>query len=267
MTAPVARLDAPAVRQTLALAGRAVRNIARQPPVFIPSLIFPLIFTAMNAAAFERATNLPQFPEVESFLAFLLPAAVLQGVIFGSTNAGSELATDVANGFFDRLVSSPVSRLSILLGRMGGAALLGGVQVLWFVVVLVPFGATMTGGLPALAVFVVAGMLVAVAIGGFAVAVGLRTGSAEAVQGTFPLVFILLFTSSAFFPRELMTGWYRDVAGVNPVSWLVESLRDLSTVGFDAGAAATALSVPIGIGAVSLTMAGLALRHRLEVGS
>lgn len=264
MTVPARPVHAPPVRQAVALALRAVRNIRRQPPVIVPSLIFPLIFTAMNAAAFERATNLPSFPQVDSFLAFLLPAAVMQGVIFGSTSAGSEIATDVANGFFDRLLSSPVSRFSILVGRMGGAAVLGGVQALWFVAVLLPFGATMAGGWPALGVFVVTGMLIAVAIGGFAVAVGLRTGSAEAVQGTFPLVFILLFTSSAFFPRELMRGWYQDVARINPISWLMEALRELSTQGFALDAALTAVLVPIGLGAISLSLAGMALRRRLR---
>lgn len=251
------------LRQAAALAVRAVRGIRRQPPVFVPGMIFPLIFTAMNAAAFSRAPDLPRFPHVESFLAFLLPAVVLQGVLFGSTSAGTEIATDVADGFFDRLIASPVSRLSILIGRMAGGAVLGGVQVLWFVAVLMPFGATMTGGVRSLVVYVAAGMLVAVAMGGFHVAVGLRTGSAEAVQGTFPLVFILLFTSSAFFPRALMSGWYQQVAGLNPVSWMVEALRDLSTIGFSVHDAVVAVTVPVGIGVVSLTLSALALRRRV----
>ncbi len=267
MTAPTETAPEIVLRpghQAVALAMRSVRTIRRQPPVIVPSLVFPLIFTALNAAAFERATDLPRFPEVDSFLAFLLPAAVMQGVIFGSFNAGSEIATDISEGFFERLVASPVSRLSILFGRMGGAALLGGVQVVWFLAVLLPFGATMAGGVPALLVYVVAGMLMAWAIGGFAIALGLRTGSAEAVQGAFPLMFILLFTSSAFFPRELMTGFYQDIAGLNPVSWLVEALRDLSTVGFGFADAAVALGVPVGILAVSMTLALAALRRRVR---
>lgn len=263
-TTPAQPVAVDAVRQAAALAVRAIRGIRRQPPVVVPAMIFPLIFTAMNSAAFARATNLPGFPDVESFLAFLLPAAVLQGVIFGSTSAGTEIATDVADGFFDRLVASPVSRLSILVGRMAGGAVLGGLQVLWFVGALILFGASMAGGVRSLAVYVVVGMLTAVAIGGFHVAVGLRTGSAEAVQATFPLVFILLFTSSAFFPRDLMSGWYKSLAGVNPVSWLVEALRDLSTVGFSARDAFVAITVPVGIAVVSLTLAGLALRRRVR---
>lgn len=269
MTAPAATVPAAAgslhpLRQAVALGIRAVRNIRRQPPVFVPAMVFPLIFTAMNASAFARATSLPRFPEVDSFLAFLLPAVVLQGVMFGSTSAGTEIATDVADGFFDRLVASPVSRVAILVGRMAGGAVLGAIQVLWFVGWLIPFGATMAGGPRSLAVFVVAGMLVAVAIGGFHVAVGLRTGSAEAVQGTFPLVFIALFTSSAFFPRQLMSGWYANLARVNPLTWMIEALRDLATVGFSAGDALVALAVPVGIGAVSLNLAMLALRRRLD---
>lgn len=261
--APAHPLSRP-LRQATALAVRSIRGVRRQVPVLFPALVFPLIFTAMNSAAFERATNLPQFPQVESFLAFLLPAAVMQGVIFGSLNAGSEIASDVAGGFFDRLVASPVSRLSILLGRLAGAGVLGIVQVVWFLAVLVPFGATMESGLVGVAVYLLAGSLTAMAIGGFAIALGLRTGSAEAVQAAFPLMFILLFTSSAFFPRELMTGWYQDVATYNPVSWLVEALRGLSTAGFDVGDAAVAVLVPVGIGVLSLSLALAALRRRVR---
>lgn len=263
-TVAIAAPPGTAAAQALALARRAIVGITRQPQVVLTSLTFPLVFTSINSAAFERSTNLPGFPEVGSFLAFLLPAAVMQGAIFGSLSAGNDVATDVATGFFDRLVATPVWRTSIVVGRLAGAGVLGAVQALWFTAVFVPFGATMAGGLPSLGVLVATAALIAMAIGGFAMAMGLRTGSAEAVQGSFPLIFILLFTSSAFFPRELMTGWYRSVAGVNPISHLVESLRELTTQGFGIEAALTAVGVAVGVGVVSVSLALLALRARVE---
>ena len=67
----------------------------------------------------------------------------------------------------------------------------------------------MDGGLPAILVLVLLAMVLAIAVGAWAAGLGVRTGSQEAVQNSFPLVFILLFLSSAFFPTELMTGWYQ----------------------------------------------------------
>jgi ABC-2 type transport system permease protein len=250
--------------QALSLARRAVVGISRQPAVVVPSIFFPLFFTALNAAAFERATGLPGFPYEGSFLNFLLPAAVLQGVVFGSISAGTEMATDIENGFFDRLLSSPVSRVSVVVGRLAGAATLGGLQAVFFMAVLFPFGARVHGGVASALVLVAVAMLLGVAIGGFAVAMAIRTGSAEAVQGSFPLLFVLLFTSSVFFPRQLMSGWYQTMAGANPISWMVEALRDLIYHGFALGPAITALGAATAIGVVSVTLALLALRARLR---
>ncbi len=249
--------------QALVLSRRSVVALLRQPTVWIPSMFFPLFFTALNSAAFQRATNLPGFPPFDSFLDFLVPATILQGVIFGAISAGTEMATDIENGFFDRLISSPVSRISILVGRLAGAAALGGAQAVLFVLILLPFGASIGGGAVTVAVLVATAMLLGVGIGGFGVALALRTGSAEAVQGSFPLLFVTLFLSSAFFPRGLMTGWYQTVAGVNPVSWMIEAQRRLLLEGFAATDAAVAVAVAAGIGVVSVGASLLALRRRL----
>ncbi|MEM1335834.1 MAG: ABC transporter permease, partial [Actinomycetota bacterium] len=99
--------------QTVAMSRRSVLALARQPSLVVPSLIFPLFFAALGTSAFSRATRVPGFPEVDSYLDFALAGAVVQGVLFGSTVGASALATDIENGFFDRLLSTPTSRNSI----------------------------------------------------------------------------------------------------------------------------------------------------------
>jgi ABC-2 type transport system permease protein len=83
------------------------------------------------------------------------------------------------------------------------------------------------------------------------------------VQGSFPLLFIALFFSSAFFPRQTMRGAYKAIADVNPISHLVEGLRALVVDGLSATAVAKALLVPIGIGVVSIALALRTLTGRL----
>jgi len=86
------------------------------------------------------------------------------------------------------------------------------------------------------------------------------------VQGLFPLVFVILFLSSAFFPYALMLEPAATIAEYNPISFIVEGVRDpvISTLtGEDAWKAFASI---IGIGALSLGMSALALRHRLRVG-
>ena len=243
--------------QTLAMSKRSVIAIVRQPALVIPSLIFPLFFAALGTSSFGRAINLPNFPKVDNFLDFSLAGSIVQGVLFGSVTGGAALATDIEMGFFDRLLATPTSRVSILVGRLAGAALFGAFQALFFILVLLPFGVRIRAGVPGVIIIVICGGLTGMAIGGFTAAMALKTGSSEAVQGSFPLLFIALFFSSAFFPRQTMQGAYKVIANVNPVSHLVEGIRGLVTDGLTARHVAAALLVPMAIGVFSI---GLALR-------
>jgi ABC-2 type transport system permease protein len=253
------------VDQTLILARRSVLGTVRQPSVWFPGFFFPLLIAAVNSAALGRTIGLEGFPEVDSFLQFLLPATLIQGVLFGGIIAGADMALDVQDGFFERLVASPVARTSILLGRMAGAAVLGAGQAVVFVLVFLAFGAPVQGGLAAVAVLVLLGVVLAVTVGAWAAAIGLRTGSQEAVQNSFPLVFILLFISSAFFPTALMTGWFATVARNNPLTWMIDAARNLVIDGFTWADAVQALGVAAVLGVLASVMAVRQLQRRLAV--
>jgi ABC-2 type transport system permease protein len=228
----VQRSTSAALRQTFALAKRSTLELFRQPALVVPSIVFPLFFSFLGNSSFGKTTSLPGFPKVNSYLQFQLAGTITQGVLFGSVTGAAALATDIENGFFDRLLASPTSRLSILFGRIAGSVLFGALETAVFVLVLLPFGA--------------------------------KTGSSEAVQGTFPLLFILLFFSSAFFPRETMSGTYKTIAGLNPISHLVEGLRALSLEGFSVSATARAILVPLAIAIFALYIASRQLNARLR---
>ena len=126
--------------QTLAMSKRAIIAVIRQPAMVIPSLLFPLFFVALGTSSFSKAIDIPGFPKVDSFLDFALAGSIVQGILFGSTVSATALATDIENGFFDRLLASPTSRVSILIGRLAGGMAYGGLQTLLFILVLTPFG-------------------------------------------------------------------------------------------------------------------------------
>ncbi len=262
--ASVQRSTSAAIRQTLALAKRSTLELFRQPALVVPSIVFPLFFSFLGNSSFGKTTSLPGFPKVNSYLQFQLAGTITQGVLFGSVTGAAALATDIENGFFDRLLASPTSRLSILFGRLAGSTLFGALETAIFVLVLLPFGADVSAGLPGIIAMVISGALIALAVGALMSSVALKTGSSEAVQGTFPLLFILLFFSSAFFPRETMSGLYKTIAGINPISHLVEGLRALSLEGFSASATARAILVPLAIAIVALYIASRQLNARLR---
>ena len=176
-----------ALRQTGALARRSVTGTLRTPQALFPSLFFPLVLMAIFTASFGNAPgNIPGFPPVRSFLDFALAGAIVQGILIGGTTAGAAFALDIEGGFFDRLVASPVSRTAILAGRLLGGVTLAMAQTVLFVTVGIVFGARVEGGVAGVLILLLLAALMAVAVSGLGIILALRTGSAEAVQGTFP---------------------------------------------------------------------------------
>jgi ABC-2 type transport system permease protein len=255
------------VRESFALSRRAVLGTIRLPQAWFPSLFFPLVLMAIFSGSFGQAPgNIPGFPEVASFLDFAVAGAVIQGILIGGTTAGSAFAIDMERGFFDRLVASPASRSSIVTGRVMGSVALGVVGAVIFMGIAAIFGARVAAGfVGVLLVLLMAGIL-AGAVGGLGVYLALRTRSSEAVQGTFPLFFALLFFSSAFFPRETMDGWFRVVADLNPISYLAEGMRAPIVEGLDWAPILIGFGIAIGLAAIALAAAGMAFRRRLGTG-
>lgn len=253
-----------ALAQARGLARRSIVGTARQPQVWLPGLLFPMFIAAVNTSTMGRAVSIPGFPEVRSLLDFLLPASITQSVLFGGLTAGSDTATDIQTGFFDRLLASPVARTSILVGRLMGASVTGAFQAVVFMLVYGAFGVRLAGGLAAAGLLILYAMVLALVIGGFAAMLALRTGSAEAVQNVFPLTFIALFISSAFFPTEVMSGVYRSIATRNPVTWMVDGMRHQVIAGLDWSEAATSLAVAVSLAVVAIIGANMALRARLR---
>ena len=130
------------------LTKRSVRGRLRQPAALAPAFIFPLFFAALGSASFNRLAQDPYFSAniATSFLNYAVAGAVVQGVLFGATSAASDLATDIEQGFFERLLASPISRVSIVLGRLAASMVVGVTQVLVFMTLFIIFGARVKSG-------------------------------------------------------------------------------------------------------------------------
>jgi ABC-2 type transport system permease protein len=221
------------------------------------------VFLALNSAALAESIKLPGFPPVDSFLQFMIATTIIQGGLFGSIAAGADMATDIEGGFFDRLIATPVSRTSLLIGRVAGSFTLAFFQAFLFFGIAMLFGLEVEGGV--LGMLGVA-LISAVAGAGFAsmsVAIGIKSGSTEVVQGSFPLIFTLMFLSSAFFPRTLMNGWFQDAASINPLSHMIESARFLVIEGWDVTEFLSGLGIAAALLVIGTTLSLLALRGRL----
>jgi ABC-2 type transport system permease protein len=250
-------------RQARYMAWRSVVRTVRQPIVIVPPLVFPLFLLAINASGLGAATDVPGFP-TSSYLAFALAFPFMQGAIFATNTAGTNVAQDIGSGFFNRLSLTPMRGSSLLAGQLTGVLLIGTIQAVAFLAAGLAAGVHIqSGALGALVLFALS-LTICAAFGTIGLYVGLRTGSGEGVQGLFPLMFILLFLSSAVLPRDLIAqDWFRTIATINPVSYMIEGLRSLIITGWDAEALALGFGVALAIFAVGLAASTAALRQRL----
>jgi ABC-2 type transport system permease protein len=250
--------------QVVYLAARSVVRTARQPAAVISPLVFPLMLLAVNSGGLKAETHLPGFP-TSSFVAFALAVPFIQGALFATMNAGTDLARDIQTGFLNRLSLTPMRGIAVLAGQLGGVVTLGVIQAAVYLTVGIIAGVHIASGVPGLLALFGFAVLVSLAFGSLGALAALRTGSGEAVQGLFPVFFVFLFISSMNIPRNLIdVTWFRDAATLNPVSYLIECVRSLIITGWDGQAIALGFGIAAAICVAGLTLATLALRARME---
>ena len=255
---------AAALVQTAALGRRAVVRTARQPANVVFPLIFPMLLLAVNAGGLKAETRLPGFP-TDSFLAFALAVPFVQGALIATINANVEFARDIQTGFLNRLALTPVRGIVLLLGQLGGLLTIAIVQAIFYLAVGLAFGVHLRSGIGGAAMLLLLETCIALTFASLGSWAALRTGSTEAVQGLFPVFFVFLFLSSMNIPRNLIQAdWFRWVATINPVSYLIEAVRALVITGWDWQTIGLGFAVAGGLSIFGFALATHALWNRLE---
>jgi ABC-2 type transport system permease protein len=253
-------------RVIAALGRRSVKQTLRRPQLLAPLLIFPTALLAIQTAGAGRAVDLPGFPDVPNFLSFMLAGAIVQSVMFTGNSGAIAFAIDMEMKFTDRLYAAPIARSSVVLGRLAATATLGAIIAVYFIALGLIFGASIHEGVAAVVWIIALTSASALAFGTIGAAIALRSNSASVVQGIFPLVFVILFLSDAFFPANLMLEPASWVAQYNPFSFIVNGIRDPIISGWSATTELKAVASVIGIGALGFVLCELAMRSRLRRG-
>jgi ABC-type multidrug transport system permease subunit len=214
------RLDWPTIG---ALVRRSANELLRVPGAAIPGVIAPTIFFLGLTSAFSALTDLRGF-DSDSYQSFIIPVSMLQGAGFTGAATGVNLARDIEQGWFDRLLASPAPRPTLLAGMVFSAAVRALVPAVVLLTVALAVGANWPGldGL-ALAFLAVMGMGIAAACWGIALALRFRTQSAAPLMQAG--MFILVLMSTAYAPLELLQGWLHTVATINPATQVLEMAR------------------------------------------
>jgi len=253
-------------RVVAALGRRSIMQTLRRPQLLAPLIVFPTALLAIQTAGAGRAVDLPGFPDVPNFLSFMLAGSIVQSVMFTGNSGAIAFAIDMEMRFTDRLYAAPIARASVVLGRLAATATLGAIIAVYFIVLGLIFGAEIHEGVLAVIWIIALTSAAALAFGTIGAAIALRSNSASVVQGIFPLVFVVLFLSDAFFPANLMLEPASWVAKYNPFSFVVNGIRDPIISGWSATTELKAIAAVVGIGALGFVLCAAAMRSRLRRG-
>lgn len=210
-----------------AVAWRSIHNTLVNPAILVPSIIFPLFFLIAFAGGLSHIADVPNFHYPPGYTAFQFVFVFLQSAAFGGVFTGFAVARDFDSGFARRLLLSAPRRSGIIAGYAVGALLRWALTGTVVTVAAVIAGMNVDGNGVQLTGLIGLGVILNLvcALWACGMAMFLRTEQAGSLI-QMP-VFVLLFLAPVYVPINLLTGWIHDVAGVNPVTALLEAGRGL----------------------------------------
>jgi ABC-2 type transport system permease protein len=211
----------------LTIARRGIHTYFRRPDLFIPSLIFPLIFLASFAGGLSAIGSVPGFAFPAGYTAFQFVFVLVQASMFSGLFTGFSLAADFESGFARRLMLAAGDRRGIFVGY----ALVGLTRAVVTLTVVtgvaLATGMRITGdGVDLFGLYGLALLLVLVGYG-WAAGVAFRFRSIQAGPLMQTPIFLLLFLAPVYVPLSLLKGWIHAVASINPATAFLQGGRGL----------------------------------------
>lgn len=218
--------------QIALLTWRNLVTIFRKPEALLPPVAISVFFLVIYRSTLGRAAG--YIPDIGgSYLGFILPLSIVSSSLSGAGVAAQNLVRDIERGYFDKLLLTPVSRSALLLGPILAGAVILGLQASIVTGVGLAMGLQPATGLPGLLTVIGLAVLLGTGFAGFTVSAALGSGNAAATQGASFIFFPLTFLAPTFVPLNLLDGWLRTAATINPITYVIEAMRALINTGWD----------------------------------
>jgi ABC transporter DrrB family efflux protein len=215
-----------AVSDALTMTWRNLLTYVRLPQLLVFATIQPLMLVLLFRYVFGDSIVLSD-PSID-YVDYLMPGVFAQATIFGALGTGVGLAEDLHKGLIERFRSLPMARSAVLAGRTIADATRNAFVMVLMTAVGFLVGFRIHGGIVAYVGAVALILLFTYALSWVAAAIGLGASNGESAQAAmFPMIFPLVFASSAFVDTSFMPGWLQAFANHQPVSVTIDAARDL----------------------------------------
>ncbi|WP_202406353.1 ABC transporter permease [Pontibacillus yanchengensis] len=254
------------VKDIWLLSKRSVQTTLRSPFSFIPNLLISMFFLVVYESGLSGISQLPAFDGAD-YLAFILPVSVVSAAIGGAGGAGQGIVKDIENGFFSRLLLTPASRLSIVLGPIIAGMLQLFVQTLLIIMVAFFMGLNVETGFFGIVIVLLIAIGWGLAFAGYSAGVALKTKNAQAAQAGTLIFFPLIFLSTTFVPYELIEAtWLKVAATINPTTYIFQSMRTVLIDGWQWWEIAQGFIAIIIACAITITFAAVSAKKAVSRG-
>jgi ABC-2 type transport system permease protein len=248
--------------QVALITWRNLLTIFRTPQAILPPLVISIFFLVIYESTLGGAAGFLPGLSGNSYLGFILPLSIVSSALSGSSIAAQNLVRDIESGYFDKLILTPVSRTALLLGPILAGAFILGLQATIVIIVALFMGLESATGLAGLVTIVGLAVLLGVGFAGFSVSAALGSGNAAVTQAASFLFFPLTFLTASFVPLELLSGWLKVAATLNPITYVLEAMRSLLLVGWNTSALMQGIAACLILGIAMYALAVYALRVR-----
>lgn len=264
---PVAIPHSDLLSESWELYKRSIKKLMRRPIVLYFSLMQPVIWLLLFGQMFNRMISLPGAGAsfgTSNYMAFFTPGVIMMTMLFGAGQTGLGLIQDMDSGFLDKLLTTPINRFAIILGKMGGDLTRMILQALLILTLAVIAGVNIRTGLLGVIFILIISGLFGMSLAGINTMIALKTRNTEAsfIIGNF-VNLPLMYTSTTMMPKSFLPEWMQNVAKINPVTYGIEGMRGLITTGFDPNQVFPAILVLGTIAVLSITSATLMFRSRV----
>ena len=223
------------VQEVGALTMRWVKRLSRERFSMLFTLFQPMVFWLIFFGnLFQRATD-TQVVQAPSYIAFLTAGVVVMTILNNGLAGGTDLLFDKENGFLERLMSTPISRTSVVISRFLFVMTITSLQVLVILGVAYLFGVHPVTGFGGVAVIILIGLLFGVGLTAISMALAFTVkshGDFFSMLGFLSLPMI--FLSTALVPLAAMPAWMAVLARLNPMTWAIDAVRPLILTGWAA---------------------------------
>ncbi len=247
------------------VAWRELIKFLRQKVRIIMVVIQPLIWLGLMGNMMSGLTNNPfggRVLGVSRYLDFMTPGIILMTMLFGGVFGGLSIIWDRRIGYLEKLLASPIKREAIPFGKTIASMIQGSAQVAIIIVIASLFGVRFQTGMAGILLIVVIAMLFCAVLSGLSLTLASMIKTHETLMAVVNfLTMPLMFTSDALFPRAVMPTWLAAIARVNPVSYAVGAIRELTIHGWTWNKILPSIAVVVVLDVVFMLISQFAFRR------